>query len=100
MKALARNTDPTTSHEAASKVEASGKADTHRKMIYVYIENHPGQTFGEITKGISMEAAAVNKRISELFQHGLIREGEIRQCTVRGNKTRTWFGTGFNESLF
>lgn len=85
--ARSRRTDPETSHINAAKIESSGKAESHRRMIREYVFKHPGKTAGEIAKALGFpKNDTVTKRVKEIPQ---IRYGEKRVCSVNGTKMQT-----------
>ena len=86
----ARTTDPITSHEAAQQHEASGKAESHRRVIYAYILIAPGSTSAEIAAAIGIERHAAARRCPEIEQAGLIVKGPSRKCRVNGTQAVTW----------
>jgi len=83
----ARTTDPLPSKAAAVIVEAKGTARTHRRAILHAISRHPARNGREIAEIIGMEAYAVSKRLSELYQRGLIEHGMVTE------RARRWFAT-------
>ena len=89
--ALARNSDPSTSHDAAERVENSGKASCHRNRILRGVKDHPGLTGAELGREINLSQAQVGRRINELRDAGLIRYGEPRMCReVHGQSVTLW----------
>lgn len=90
IKAKARAHDPATSHEAADKVEREGVAGAQRRRCLDLVRARPGMTAGEIQAELGFLA---HKRLPELRQDGLIRNGEPRICSVNGTKQLTWWPT-------
>lgn len=88
--AKARTTDPVTSHVAAYNVEASGKASTQRRACLVEVRRHPSQTSGEIAQALGMERHIPARRLPELREAGLIKNGAQRKCTIMGTLMMTW----------
>lgn len=88
-KALARSTDPITSHHAANA--AAGFADTHRRMILTVLEEYGDMTAHEIAAHIpGLVPHQIMKRLSELYGAKLIAPtGETRQATGR-TPARVW----------
>ncbi len=89
--AMARRDDPVTSHEAAAKHVATGKADPNRRLCLAVVAEHPGRTSAEIAElaGLSRHEAA--RRLPELRKDGLVRNGGKRVCSVTKNQSLTWF---------
>ena len=92
--ATARNSDPSTSHEAAAAIEASGKATAHRNLVLAYVREHPGLTAGEISNGLGFKDRHVAaRRLSELRDGVFVSMKEPRICTVDQTKCMTWWAT-------
>ena len=91
MPALARNTDPSTSHQAADEVEASGRAASQRHLCLLEVWKKPGRTAAEIAQAANLERHVPSRRLPELRKAGLVRAGEDRVCAVTGNPSMTWF---------
>lgn len=90
MPALARRTDPITSHEAAEEVESSGRAASQRRRCLLEVWKKPGCTAAEIAQAANLERHIPSRRLPELRQAGQIRNGQERICTVTGNLSMTW----------
>lgn len=86
--AKARASDPDTSHEAAKEVEDSGKASAQRSRCLALVRKSPGMTAGEIQARLGFLA---HKRLPELRDLYLVRNGEARKCTVSGTRRITWW---------
>lgn len=91
--ARARRSDPETSHEAARKVEKSGKAETHRKIILKCVREYEGRTSAEIAWILDMDRHAVARRLPELEKSGQVRKGETRKSFTNGSMMVTWYPT-------
>lgn len=90
MHALARNTDPLTSHEAAETVERSGRAASQRHLCLLEVWKRPGSTAAEIAARTGLERHVPSRRLPELREAGQIKNGPQRICTVTGNSSMTW----------
>ncbi len=88
--ALARTADPPTSHEAASAIERSGIAEAHRLRCLAAVRQQPGQTAAEIARVVGLERHAPSRRLPELRDAGLVANGPIRICAVKGRRSLTW----------
>lgn len=88
--ASARHDDPATSHEAAAKLEGSGKAFTQRNICLKAVRAQPGLTAAEIADEIGMERHIPSRRLPELRAMGLVYNGEVCLCAVTGNASMTW----------
>lgn len=93
-QAAARRDDPSTSHEAASNIEACGDADKHRRILAETIHANPGKTSGELPHYCELMFEQVHKRLKEVEKVGLIERGKARICSVRGNRMLTWWPKG------
>ena len=89
--ARARNTDPSTSHEAAREAEASGRAGGQRNICFNEVMNKPGQTAAEIAAATGLERHIPSRRLPELRDAGLVENREIRNCRVTGRNSMTWY---------
>ena len=89
MNNLARNTDPKTSHIAASNHIKSGKASTHCAKILKTIEAHPNSTGGEIAVSAGIEYTETQRRISDLVLSGKVMRCTSRKCTVKKTSQST-----------
>ena len=93
--ALARHTDPSTSHEAAERVERSGRGKTQQGICRDEVYRQPGQTSGEIAQATGLDRYVVSRRLSEIKS---IRKGAARECTVLGSRQVTWWPINSVES--
>jgi len=91
MKARARRTDPETSHEAASGVEWDGSASKQRRVCLLAVSMCPGHTAAEIARMTGLERHAPSRRLPELRDGGLVKNGEARRCQVVGSNCLTWY---------
>ena len=90
MKARARNTDPPTSHAAAREVEKKGHAADQRAICLAEARKNPGQTAAEIARATGLERHAPSRRLPELRDAGLLRNGETIRCSVTRRLSITW----------
>ncbi len=87
--ALARNTDPITSHIAAGNVCKTGRAQAARKLILQFVQANPGYTSAEIAKALGMDRHIPSRRLPELYPH--VVKGSVRICRVNGTSMKTWY---------
>jgi hypothetical protein len=92
-QARSRRDDPTTSHEAAIRIEKSGAAADQRALCLAQIKRNPGMTAAEVAVAQRMERHAPSRRLPELRDAGLVFNGHPRLCTVQGSRSLTWFPT-------
>jgi len=89
--ARARRTDPETSHIAAEKIEASGKAATDRQLALYLVKRYPSSTAWELARFAGHpDRHRVSRRLTELRQGGLIQNDGKRKCRVSGALMMTW----------
>lgn len=85
-----RKTDPSTSHQAARDVEASGRAKTQREACLAEVVRNPGQTAAEIAAALGIERHVPSRRLPELRAAGLVSNGEARRCRIVQRLSITW----------
>lgn len=90
-----RNTDPSTSALAGREIEASGSARRHREMCFDAVTQMPGLTAREIEDQLGIKA---HKRLPELREANLVRNGPARTCTVSGRQALTWLPGPFTQA--
>ena len=88
--ARARNTDPMTSHEAATRAELSGSAQNQRDKCLEVVKAHSNHTAAEIALIAGIDRYAASRRLPELRQRGLVRNGVVAVCGVTKTKAMTW----------
>lgn len=92
--ARARNSDPETSHEAASRHNRSGKSKANCEIVLALVRAWPGMTSVELhgTQVDScLERHEVSRRLSDLERKGLVRKGPEKVCEVKRTKMVTWW---------
>lgn len=96
--AMARVTDPPTSHQAAKQHEE--KLSERRAQVLELVRAYPGETQGELALrfhtrwpalGILVAAATPHKRLPELEKMGLVRRGPERLCRDSQYLAATWW---------
>lgn len=107
---IARNSDPSTSHEAAAKLTDSGKRMTLAEKAALLVEMYPNSTYVELWQKaarldeVDMQSKdfkctfvspeSLMKRLNDARAKGWIESGEQRLCPVTGNKQLTWHVKG------
>lgn len=86
----AANADPETSHEAAVRMERSGKLNRHCEIVLAIVRRSPG-TYAELWESANDaeraelgDAAALQKRLADLVKRGAIKRLPARACGVKG----------------
>jgi hypothetical protein len=88
--ALARKTDPATSHQAAQQIERNGRAAKQRDACLLWVNQRPGSTAAEIAALAELERHVPSRRLPELRDAGLVVNGPARECSVQHTKAMTW----------
>ncbi len=96
--AHARHSDPSTSHEAAVAAERHGRATAHRRLCLTQVSQQPGLTAAEIAERVGLERHAPSRRLPELRDDGLVINGPVRSCSVKGRRSLTWIPTAGAQS--
>ena len=88
----ARNTDPTTSHEAARAIIATGDRAHQQAEAYAAVRAYPGRTSLELSELTGICRWRLGRRLPELIDRGLVTQGPKRRCTAsaRGLNAVTW----------
>lgn len=91
MTALARNNDPTTSHEAATQLKDSGK-HAHQKTVVLGALSRcrMSATSAEIAQDNELDRYLVARRLPDLEKDGWVEKEGKRQCRVTGRKGVVW----------
>lgn len=82
-----RKHDPPSSKLAGRYVQASGLAQSQRDRCLAVVKRIPGLTAREIEDRLGIKA---HKRLPELRFDGLVRNGQVRACTISGRQALTW----------
>jgi hypothetical protein len=91
MQARARGADPATSHEAAIRVERKGKAASQREQLASEVRLYPGLTAAEYARILGMERHVPSRRLPELREAGIVKNGWARECSVMKTSCMTWW---------
>lgn len=86
-----RKDGPATSKAAAVGVESSGRAPVYRELLLRAVRTRPGRTCGELAVLVSLPRQEASKRLPELREAGLVRNGEKRKCSEQGTMQWTWW---------
>lgn len=88
--ARARVSDDLTSHEAAARVNRSGKAQRHAALVLDEVRRRPGQTAAEIGAAVGLEHVEAQRRLSDLLNAREVAKGDPRACGVKGSRMVVW----------
>lgn len=88
---VARNTDPITSHMAASEITVSGVRSDQCRQVLALVAMYPDKTSFELsTRSRDLDRYQVARRISDLEHAGVVRKNGKRACFMSGRKAVTW----------
>jgi hypothetical protein len=90
----ARNTDPSTSHEAAAEVTASGLRAFQQAQTVSAIRAYPGRTMQELAELTGLDRYMLGRRVSECETAGLVVRGVKRRCSITGRSAEPWWPAG------
>jgi hypothetical protein len=91
-EAKARSSDPQSSHEAAQRMNDSGKAKAHVEHVTDHVWKQPGLTSREIAElpDCDLDRWEVARRLSDAEKLGQVKKGPKRKCKVAGTLAVTW----------
>ena len=89
-RALARRSDPATSHGGASAAVCV-LGETQQRALTA-VRAHPNRTAGElnVAVGLDPDSRRIGRRLNELERAGVVRRGPARTCTVTGHAAHVW----------
>lgn len=91
---IARNTDPSSSHEAASKITNTGSRATQQGKILAGLQRHASKDFpitsAELARRIGIDRYVAARRLPEM-RGVVVANGLQRKCQVTGNSAITWY---------
>ena len=94
---LSRNDNPQTSRMAAKQLLESGALDTQRDLVHDFLAANEGLTsreLADLSEGdVHQQRQRFSRRLGDLKNMGLARQGEIRVCAACNRKCVTWYLT-------
>lgn len=94
MQAVARKTDPITSHRAADKAQKKVKPDS--QLVLEAVRQYPGLTMPELAAKSGVSYEIIHRRMSGLKEAGLVKYKD-----VGGRFVEVWpVQKQFKDSLF
>ncbi len=99
MSALARNSDISTSHDAAVHVVASGLQAIQQDRAAGAVKAHPGLTSMELAKACGYDRYMLARRLPELLEAGRVWRGPKKPCAVSTRSACTWWPVAPGENL-
>ena len=88
---VSHTTDPVTSHEAEAVITQTGTRQTHVEIVLRIIIDHPGLVTGVIGEMSGLGQMETRKRLSDLKNRGLARQGQPRIWEGSGRRQGTWW---------
>lgn len=88
--ALARRTDPETSHVSAQEAIGLGLVAEAAAGALRGVREHPGATARELEEAAQVPRSTFGRRLSEL-DPSHVRRGPARRCRVTGRPAATWW---------
>jgi hypothetical protein len=93
---IARLRDPSTSHEAAEHVTKSGARAYQQRAVLDLVSRYPGHTSAELAlkselMGKPLDRWTVARRLPELRDAFLVKNGEKRECRVTRRAALVWY---------
>jgi predicted HTH transcriptional regulator len=86
-----RRDDPVSSHLAEREINRSGSRKSQQKIIYELVKMYPGSTSRELTQWCDLDRYQIARRLADLKNMGVVRQGPIRNCRIGGRPSVTWF---------
>lgn len=99
MSALARNTDISTSHEAAAHIVASGTQQAQQEQTAAAVLQHPGLTSNRLAQVTGLDRYMLARRLPELRKTQHVRQGPNMPCPVSGRSACTWWPVAPGDNL-
>ena len=88
---VSRRENPETSQEAEAVITQTGKRQTHATKVLGIVTAHPGLTTGAIGEISGLGQMETRKRLSDLKNRGLARQGQPRIWHGSGRQNVTWW---------
>ena len=86
----ARRIDPSTSHEAATKLRGTKRLVGLFKTIVEYVRDCPDSTMGEAVEVTRIPNQSLTPRYSTLCREGFIEVSGKRKCKITGSTCQTY----------
>jgi DNA-binding MarR family transcriptional regulator len=86
----ARRNDPLSSHDAATRLERSGRAAAQMLVVFDAVRANPGCTSKELAERCGLDRHMAARRLSDLWRRGLVeRSGDAGRPAQYGD-LRWW----------
>lgn len=95
-RALARHTDPGTSHHAIESLRRSGRRESANHIVLDFLRaSSQSFTYREIALRLgTVEAVEVMRRLNDLRRGGHVEKCGERICSTNGHRMAVWRSTG------
>ena len=87
---IARNTDPSTSHEAADEITQSGKRANQKMLVLSLVRRFPLRTSAELSRLGNVDRHMVARRLPDLAGDLMVVSKSPRKCSVTGYNALVW----------
>ena len=88
--AATHRNDPSSSHEAESKVRKSDRMKHQCEQVFQAIKACPNCTAGELSDRSGIDYQIIQRRVSILERNGLIKRQGKRVCSVNHTSQTVW----------
>ena len=95
----ARATDPTSSHESAVHLIASGKQRAQHAKTERAVKLHPGVSSMQLAKLTGLDRHMLARRLPELARSERVWRGPKAPCPVSGTSACTWWPVARGQNL-
>jgi predicted transcriptional regulator len=86
-RALARHTDPSTSHDAAESVNVTA---LEQIVLNALKQHHEGATTEQLSDWLALSLVTISPRIRPLVRKGLVIDSGFKRCNASGRKSIVW----------
>lgn len=95
----ARSTDPSTSHEAAIRMVASGKQRAQQARTEEAVKRYPGQSSLHLAALTGLDRHMIARRLPELEKEGRVWRGPKAPCPSGTGSACTWWPVAPGQNL-
>lgn len=87
----ARRSDVSSSKEANEQITASGRRESQLKLALFFVREYPGKTSLELSGIAKADRYSFARRLPQLRDADLVKNGPIRMCEVGKRNAITWY---------
>lgn len=87
---IARNSDPSTSHEAAATLNRTGGRLRMRDIAKNLVARYPDHTANELEELAGYTNGQIRKRLNDLLHAGEVIKSGYRICRKSQSRSATW----------